>query len=93
MTMEHGTNTVPAWFHDFALANEKAHADLAQAISGVRGDLGKEIAGYALANEKAHSDLGSQIASVRGELRIIKATTIAIAGAVFVGVLKYLIGF
>lgn len=35
-----GKNNVPQWFHEFAMANEKAHSDLAQAIVGVKGELG-----------------------------------------------------
>ena len=44
MATVEGKNSVPQWFHEFAIANEKAHSDSAQAISGVKGDLGSDIA-------------------------------------------------
>ena len=45
MATAEGKDSVPHWFHDFAIANEKAHSDLAQAIAGVKGDLHREISG------------------------------------------------
>ena len=39
METAEGKNNVPQWFHEFAIANEKAHSDLAQAIVGVKGEI------------------------------------------------------
>ena len=40
MTTTDEKNSVPQWFHNFAVANEKAHSDLAQSIAGIKGELG-----------------------------------------------------
>ena len=38
MATVEGTS-VPQWFHDFAIANEKAHSDLGNGIASVKGEL------------------------------------------------------
>ena len=32
-------NSVPQWFHNFAIANEKAHSDLSNEIAGIRTEI------------------------------------------------------
>ena len=44
MTTQPPEASVPQWFHDFAVENERQHRELATQIAAVRGELAAEIA-------------------------------------------------
>lgn len=79
---EEEKGTVPVWFHNFAIANEKAHGDLAQAISGVNSDLGQAIAG-----------LKGEFHSIKSLGKAVFGVVCVGLIAGFVALLKYMIGF
>ena len=84
--------SVPKYFSDFVQENARQHQELADRISGVETSLGDRISGV-------ETSLGTRISGVEGELRIIKAVSVAMLGAmaatfaaVSVAVIKYVFG-
>ena len=63
MTTQPPEATVPQWFHDFAVENERQHRELATQIQAMRGELSTEV-------ESLRGELSTEIAKV--ENRLIK---------------------
>ena len=95
--------SVPKYFADFVQENARQHQELADRISSVETSLTTRISGVetALADRISgvETSLGTRISGVEGELRIIKAVSVAMLGAmaatfaaVSVAVIKYVFG-
>ena len=106
--------SVPKYFADFVQENARQHQELAARISGVETSLGARISGVETALTArisgvevaltarisgVETSLGTRISGVEGELRIIKAVSVAMLGAmaatfaaVSVAVIKYVFG-
>ena len=106
--------SVPKYFADFVQENARQHQELAARISGVETALtarisgveslgarisGVEKPGHDRPHQRCGDSLGTRISGVEGELRIIKAVSVAMLGAmaatfaaVSVAVIKYVFG-
>ena len=106
--------SVPKYFADFVQENARQHQELADRIGGVETSLGARISGVETALTArisgvetslgarisgAETALTARISGVEGELRIIKAVSVAMLGAmaatfaaVSVAVIKYVFG-